>query len=164
LDPRLVYEMTSMMQDVIKRGTGRRALKLGREDLAGKTGTTNDVRDSWFCGFQKDFVTVAWMGFDEFHPLGKGETGGRAGLGMWVDFMGAALKERPQATLDPPAGMVEVRIAKDSGNPSETGELVEWIREEFANTVQGPRPVQYAGAEGGGDIRYSAPRVIDELF
>lgn len=153
LDPRLAYQMTSMMQDVIKRGTGRRALKLEREDIAGKTGTTNDVRDSWFCGFQKDYVTVAWMGFDEFHPLGRGETGGQAGLGMWVEFMRAALKDKPQAILDPPDGMVE------KGD--------EWIREEYANALQGPKPV--GGGSGGskksgGGVKRRAPRVIDELF
>jgi len=168
LDPRLVYEMTSMMQDVIKRGTGRRALQLEREDIAGKTGTTNDVRDSWFCGFQKDFVTVAWMGFDEFHPLGRGETGGRAGLGMWVDFMREALKDKPQAILDPPEGMVEVRISKGSGQRSNSGELVEWIREEYADALQGPAPVAYTGERrgkrGGGGVKTRAPRVIDELF
>jgi len=153
LDPRVAYQMTSMMQDVIKRGTGRRALKLEREDIAGKTGTTNDVRDSWFCGFQKDYVIVAWMGFDEFHPLGRGETGGQAGLGMWVEFMREALKDKPQAILDPPAGMVQV------------GE--EWIRTEYADALQGPKPVGYArrgSRQKAGGVKRRAPRVIDELF
>jgi penicillin-binding protein 1A len=169
LDPRLAYEMTSMMQDVIKHGTGRRALQLERDDLAGKTGTTNDVRDSWFCGFQKDLVTVTWMGFDEFHPLGKGETGGRAGLGMWVDFMREALKDKPQAILEPPEGMVEVRISRGSGRRSASGELVEWVPAEYADALQGPRPVAYVSRGGrsgrsGGGARRPAPRVIDELF
>ncbi len=154
LDPRVAYQMTSMMQDVIKRGTGRRALKLKREDIAGKTGTTNDVRDSWFCGFQKDYVTVAWMGFDEFHPLGRGETGGQAGLGMWTEFMREALKDKPRAILDPPAGMVQ------KGD--------EWIRAEYVNALQGPRPVGYASGGSGrkksGGVKRAAPRVIDELF
>ena len=141
-------------------------MKLERDDLAGKTGTTNDVRDSWFCGFQKDLVTVAWMGYDEFHPLGRGETGGQAALGMWVDFMGEALEGRPQAILDPPLGMVEVRIAKGSGRRSQSGGLVEWVREEYADALQGPRPVAYAGGGSGGpgSIKRRAPRVIDELF
>jgi penicillin-binding protein 1A len=174
LDPRLVYQMTSMMQDVIKRGTGRRALKLKRDDIAGKTGTTNDVRDSWFCGYQKDFVTVAWMGFDEFRPLGKGETGGQAGLGMWVEFMRRALKDKPEAILDPPEGMVEVSISKRSGRRSKGGGLVEWIREENVNALQGPKPVAYVGGgkskkkrsgkKRARSVKRSAPRVIDELF
>jgi penicillin-binding protein 1A len=79
LDPRLVWQMNSIMGDVIRQGTGRKALELKREDIAGKTGTTNEVRDSWFCGYQKDLVAVSWMGFDDFSPLGKGETGGQAG-------------------------------------------------------------------------------------
>lgn len=168
LEPRLVYQMTSMMQDVIKRGTARRALELKREDIAGKTGTTNDVRDSWFCGFQKDFVTVTWMGFDEFHPLGRGETGGQAGLGMWVKFMREALKDKPQAILDPPEGMVEVRISKGSGRQSRSGGLSEWIREEYVDALQGPKPVGYVGTArrggSGGGVKRRAPRVIDELF
>jgi penicillin-binding protein 1A len=156
LDPRLVYQMTSMMQDAIKRGTGRKALELEREDIAGKTGTTNDVRDSWFCGFQKDFVTVVWMGFDENQPLGKGETGGQAALGMWVDFMREALKDKPQAVLNPPQGMVKLSRG--------------WFREEYANALQGPKPLGYArrgwGGKNGGDrsVKRRAPRVIDELF
>lgn len=171
LDPRLAYQMTSIMQDVIKHGTGRRALKLEREDLAGKTGTTNDVRDSWFCGFQKDYVTIAWMGFDEFRPLGRGETGGQAGLGMWVEFMRAALKDKPQAILDPPPGMVEMRVSKSSGRRRSSGGQVEWIREEYVDALQGPKPVGYAGgsrsrkkSRGGGGVKRRAPRVIDELF
>jgi penicillin-binding protein 1A len=164
LDARLVYEMTSMLQDVIKRGTGRRALQLEREDIAGKTGTTNDVRDSWFCGFQKDFVTVTWMGFDQFHPLGRGETGGQAGLGMWIAFMREALKDRPEAILDPPEGMIQVRVSKSSGQRSDSGELVEWIREEYADALQGPRPVRYVSGRGGGGVKRRAPRIIDELF
>jgi penicillin-binding protein 1A len=170
LEPRLTYQMTSMMQDVIKHGTGRRALKLEREDLAGKTGTTNDVRDSWFCGFQKDVVTVAWMGFDEFHPLGRGETGGQAGLGMWVEFMREALKDRPQAILDPPGGMVELKVSKKTGRRTGSGGQVEWIREEYVDALQGPKPVGYAGGGSGrakrrsGGVKRQAPRVIDELF
>jgi len=169
LDPRLAYQMTSIMQDVIKFGTGRRALKLERVDLAGKTGTTNDVRDSWFCGFQKDYVTIAWMGFDEFRPLGRGETGGQAGLGMWVEFMRAALKDKPQAILDPPPGMVEIKVSKSSGRRSSSGGQVEWIREEYVDALQGPKPVGYAGRRSGrksrgGGVKRRAPRVIDELF
>lgn len=158
LNPGLVYEMTSMMQDVIKHGTGRKALQLKRKDLAGKTGTTNDVRDSWFCGFQKDLVTITWMGYDKFRPLGKKETGGQAGLGMWVDFMREALKDKPQAILRPPRGMVRVRIAKDTGQRIRSGGLVEWIRRKYAYAPEGPDPVSYFSNEG------SAPRVIDDLF
>jgi penicillin-binding protein 1A len=165
LDPRLAYQMNSILQDVIKYGTGRKALKLEREDIAGKTGTTNDVRDSWFCGYQKDLVAISWMGFDDFFPLGKGETGGQAGLGMWVEFMGEALKDKPQAVLEVPEGMVEVRIDKKRGTPtSATGSstMVEWIRQEYEFALQGPVPVHYASERRA--IGARAPRVIDELF
>jgi penicillin-binding protein 1A len=169
LEPRLVYQMHSILGDVIRFGTGRKALQLERDDVAGKTGTTNEVRDSWFCGYQKDLVAVAWMGFDDFSPLGKGETGGQAALGMWVDFMGEALADKPPAVLDVPEGMVEVRISKTTGSrTSSTGgnTLVEWIREEYELALAGPAPVRYTG--GGGDASRTraraAPRVIDELF
>jgi penicillin-binding protein 1A len=166
LEPRLTFQMNSMMQDVIKFGTGRKALALEREDIAGKTGTTNDVRDSWFCGYQKDLVTIAWMGFDDFSPLGKGETGGQAGLGMWVDFMRQSLKDRPQAMLDIPPGMVDVRIDKTRGIPTQsTGDntMVEWIREEYELMILGPEPVRYA-SDRKAPTGASAPRVMDELF
>ncbi|MGA7979660.1 MAG: penicillin-binding protein 1A [Chromatiaceae bacterium] len=164
LEPRLTFEMNSLLQGVIREGTGRKALQLGRSDLAGKTGTTNDVRDSWFCGYQKDLVAVSWMGFDDFAPLGRGETGGQAGLGMWVSFMRDALKDKPEAILDVPEGMVEVRVDKRRGTlTSATGSntVTEWVREEYQQSLGGPEPVQYAG-DGYGPS--SAPRVIDELF
>jgi penicillin-binding protein 1A len=114
-------------------------------------------------------VTVAWMGFDEFHPLGKGETGGQAGLGMWVDFMRVALKDKPEAILDPPEGMVEVRVSKSTGRRSASGALVEWVPAEYADALQGPSPVAYVGRGSGrrskrGSAKRAAPRVIDELF
>jgi len=184
LAPGLVYELTSMMQDVITRGTGHRARRLGRKDLAGKTGTTNEVRDSWFCGFQKDVVTVAWMGYDKFRPLGKRETGGQAGLGMWVDFMRQALKNKPQAILKPPRGMARVRVSKASGRRVRSGGVVEWVRAEYAHALQGPKPVAYVGSGKAGKKvskktrgkskkrrraasarpKPRAPRVIDDLF
>ena len=103
------------MRDVIRFGTGRRALALGRADLAGKTGTTNDQRDAWFTGFNSDVVTVSWVGFDTPHPLGARETGARAALPMWVDYMGAALKGVPETPLEQPPGIVSVRIDEKTG-------------------------------------------------
>jgi len=164
LDPGLTYEMTSMMRDVIKRGTARKALALRRGDLAGKTGTTNDVRDSWFCGFQKDLVTSAWMGHDRYRPLGKRETGGQAGLGMWVDFMREALKDKPQAVLRPPLGMTRVRVSKASGQQVRSGGVVEWVRAKYAHALQGPDPVPYIGVGTRRKRPASSPRVIDDLF
>ena len=122
-----------MLQEVIRRGTARRALALKRSDLAGKTGTTNDARDAWFCGYQRDLVTVAWMGFDDFSPLGRRETGGESALGLWVRFMRHAHKDKPEARLPVPAGMVQVRVDDDGTK--------EWVREEDAGWIEGPVPV-----------------------
>lgn len=133
LAPRIVFQMDSMLRDVIQRGTGQRAKRLVRSDIAGKTGTTNAVRDSWFCGYQKDFVAVAWMGFDEFTPLGRREYGGRAALDIWADFMAAALDGKPEARLDPPPGLVRVQIDARTGAEvlaPGPGRVEEYLREE----------------------------------
>lgn len=115
LSPQTRFLITSMMRDVIRFGTGRRALVLGRSDLAGKTGTTNDQRDAWFTGFNGDVVAVCWVGFDTPRPLGPSETGARAALPMWIDYMHAALKGRPETPLEQPPGIVTVRIDKNTG-------------------------------------------------
>ena len=107
--------MTSIMQDVIRHGTGRRALSLGRADLAGKTGTTNDQKDAWFSGFNHRLVTTVWVGFDRVQPLGRRETGAQAALPMWIDYMKVALEGVPESTMERPAGLVTVRIDPDTG-------------------------------------------------
>ena len=96
------FDMANILQDVIVHGTGRAALKLGRDDLGGKTGTTNDAKDAWFAGFNADLVTITWVGFDKPTTLGRREYGGIAALPIWIDFMGAALKDTPRkwVTLD----------------------------------------------------------------
>jgi penicillin-binding protein 1A len=110
-----VYLTTSMMRDVIRRGTGRRALQLGRKDLSGKTGTTNDQRDAWFAGFNSDIVTISWTGFDNAQPLGNRETGAKAALPMWINFMRQALKDTPETPLSQPPGLVTMRIDPETG-------------------------------------------------
>ncbi len=176
LDPRVVWQMNSIMGDVIRQGTGRKALELKREDIAGKTGTTNEVRDSWFCGYQKDLVAVSWMGFDDFSPLGKGETGGHAALGLWVDFMDQALAGKPEATLEVPAGLTEVRVAKSDGRLTRKAgdsSLPEWVRQEDAQAPEGPAPTgetkEFVTEDPGYYERRKpapsgAPRLIDDLF
>jgi penicillin-binding protein 1A len=172
IDPRIAYSMTSMLSDVVQRGTATRAKRLGRSDIMGKTGTTNDVRDSWFCGYQAELVAVSWMGFDAFHKLGRGEEGGRAALGMWTDFMETALKDKPVARLDMPPGMVRVRIDGNRGTVTKsTGAMTEEVMEEYQLMLLGPEPVQFAGS---GSSRpksktkaapaRSAPKVVDDLF
>jgi penicillin-binding protein 1A len=105
-----IFLTTSMMKDVIRRGTGKRAMQLQRNDLAGKTGTTNDQRDTWFAGFNADVVTVVWLGFDNSQPLGDGESGARAALPMWIGYMQKALESLPEHDMDQPQGIVSVRI------------------------------------------------------
>jgi penicillin-binding protein 1A len=102
-----------MLRDVIRRGTGQRARALGRDDIAGKTGTTNDGRDAWFSGFNPDLVATAWVGFDQERPLGSGEEGARTALPMWIYFMREALAGLPQHRLPMPDGVVTARVAPD---------------------------------------------------
>ncbi|HZW18517.1 MAG TPA: penicillin-binding protein 1A [Luteimonas sp.] len=111
IDPRVAYQMVSMMRDVVQRGTGTAAKVLGREDVAGKTGSTNDHRDAWFSGFGGDVVTTVWVGRDDFRSLGYREYGGKAALPIWIDYMRVALEGRPVAANDPPDGMVKVSVS-----------------------------------------------------
>jgi penicillin-binding protein 1A len=115
IDSRNAYVMYSMMQDVIRGGTGARAMALGRGDLAGKTGTTNDQMDAWFAGFQRHLTTVVWMGFDLPRSLGPNETGAVAALPIWVEYMGAALKDVPEDSPPVPEGVVAARIDPETG-------------------------------------------------
>jgi penicillin-binding protein 1A len=115
LDPRNAFIMASLMRDVVKYGTGARAMSLGRQDLAGKTGTTNDHIDAWFAGFHPTLVAVAWIGFDTPAPLGANETGGQAALPMWMTYMARALKGVPEAPLETPAGIVTAFIDPNTG-------------------------------------------------
>jgi len=109
------YIVRSMMMDVIRRGTGKKAMELGRSDLAGKTGTTNDQRDAWFSGYNDHLVTTVWVGFDNFEPLGRAEVGGRAALPIWIEFMGEALEGVPDQPPTMPPGVVQARIDPDTG-------------------------------------------------
>jgi penicillin-binding protein 1A len=128
LRPQNAFLMTSMMQDVVRRGTGRRARKLGRHDLAGKTGTTNDHHDAWFCGFNRKLVVTTWVGFDQPRSLGNGETGSRAALPMWIAFMKEALQGIPDEPPVQPVGLVTVRIDPATGllaHPEQTDAMFE---------------------------------------
>ncbi|MEO4048508.1 penicillin-binding protein 1A [Pseudomonas sp. CAU 1711] len=121
LDERTAYIMTSMLQDVIKRGTGRRALAMGRGDLAGKTGTTNESKDSWFSGYNADYMTTVWVGFDQPVSLGRHEYGGTVALPIWMSYMGAALKDKPEHLPPEPAGLLSLRIDPVSGRAASPG-------------------------------------------
>ena len=155
-----VYLTTSMMQDVIKRGTGRRALSLRRTDLAGKTGTTNDQRDAWFCGFNTQLVTTVWVGFDRVQPLGNRETGSRAALPMWIDYMGHALQDVPPSTLPQPPGLVTVRIDTKTGlrlPPGQAGGLFELFRPEHV-------PERYSQPQQNNTLETPDQDAVEPLF
>jgi penicillin-binding protein 1A len=163
LEPWLTYQIHSMLRDVVTVGTGRRARELQRSDLAGKTGTTNDIRDAWFCGYQKDLVTVAWMGFDDSAPLGRGETGGESALRLWIGFMGEALKGSPEALLPVPPGMLQVWVDSTDGRPAHpgaAGAITEWVREQDQGSLAGPDPVSVSEDVIDG----MPPPIIDEVF
>ena len=122
LSPEINFLVTSMMRDVIREGTGKAALELGRKDLAGKTGTTNEYRDAWFSGFNADLIATAWLGFDQPGPLGRGETGGRAALPIWMDYMRVALDGVPEKPLLLPEGIVKALVNSETGEPTTAGD------------------------------------------
>jgi penicillin-binding protein 1A len=160
LTPQNVWQMTSMMRDVIQRGTGRKARSLGRKDIAGKTGTTNDQKDGWFSGFNHAVVAVAWVGFDKLEPLGRGETGGRSALPMWIDYMAVALDGVEVKKQQPPPGLVTVRIDPSTGLLAGSGQsdaVFETFREEYV-------PQQSSDSLGGGAASGSTDAVTDQLF
>src|SRR5258706_1298275 len=106
IDARNAFVMDNMMQDVTRVGTGARAARLGRSDLAGKTGTTNEFVDAWFAGYQPSLVAIAWVGFDQPKTLGKNQTGGVVALPIWVSYMEKALKDVPEMPREMPPGIV----------------------------------------------------------
>ena len=108
IDPRNAYLLDGMMHDVVRRGTATRANALRRGDLAGKTGTTNDYVDAWFCGYQPTVVAIAWIGFDQPKRMGNGETGGAAALPMWIGYMQQALKGVPESFMEKPDGLTPI--------------------------------------------------------
>ena len=137
LEARNAWLMYSLMRDVIRRGTGRKARVLERDDIAGKTGTTNDQYDAWFSGFNPGLVATAWIGFDEFRPLGKRETGASAALPMWIAYMKEALEGVRQREIPPPEGIVTVRIDPETGElagASHEGAVFESFRTERVPT------------------------------
>ncbi len=109
------YLVRSMMMDVVRRGTGKKAMELGRSDLAGKTGTTNEQRDAWFSGYNDELVTSVWVGFDSHEPLGRNEVGGKAALPIWIDYMRAALAAVPDLVPEIPEGITKARIDPETG-------------------------------------------------
>jgi len=121
IDARNAFIMTSLMQDVVRFGTATRAMQLKRNDLGGKTGTTNDQIDAWFTGFNSGLVAVAWIGFDQPRSLGGTETGAHAALPIWISYMGKVLKDVPDSTLPMPEGIAVAKVDPQSGARAEDG-------------------------------------------
>jgi len=152
IDARNAFIMDSMMHDVIRYGTGARAMALGRQDLAGKSGTTNDYVDAWFSGYQPTLVGIAWVGFDQPKKLGPGETGSVAALPIWMSYMGKALKGTPEMFQRNPEGVVTVRV-NENGLQSPDGKPEFFFRENL--------PPEQAPADPG--VR-TAEEVKNQLF
>ncbi len=145
MDADINFIIDSILQDVITRGTGTRALVLKRGDLAGKTGTTNGPVDAWFSGYNRDVVTTTWVGFDNYTPLGRREFGGTAALPIWIDFMREALRDSPDVERPLPLGIINVKIDPDTGLLAHFGQknaISEYFRNEKVpkqgSDVKGP--------------------------
>jgi penicillin-binding protein 1A len=135
IDARNAWLMTTMMQDVVRYGTAARAGQLGRSDLAGKTGTTNDARDTWFAGYSPNLVAISWVGYDQPRSLGRNETGAQSALPIWMNFMGPALRNVPQKGWAMPAGIVSIKINPDTGT-----RINETVVDELLGDLLGNKP------------------------
>ncbi len=145
------YILNSMLQDVIDHGTAVRAKSLGRPDLAGKTGTTNDERDAWFAGFNSALLAIAWVGFDQPRSLGKGETGARAALPIWMNFMSTVLPDLPVSSPPIPNGLVSLRVDRHSGQRTTNSgpdTLFEWFTADRLPPALSFQPEQPAAPSG----------------
>ena len=162
LDPRNAFLMNSLLRDVIRVGTATKALTLGRHDLAGKTGTTNENRDNWFAGFHPSLVAIAWIGFDNNSPLGDKETGAAAALPIWISFMGKALRGVPEVELKVPSGIVQLGINPDTGkqDPDNPGKIFEYFYQENVPPMQPPKEIEIQ--EGNGEK--PAEEIKNQLF
>lgn len=150
LEPAVAATMRNLLQEVIRTGTGKRALALGQDDIAGKTGTSNGVRDAWFCGFNTNMVVVAWMGFDDYSRLGSEEVGGNSALGMWMTFMAEALEVPHERLLLPGSKQIatpmmvddqDVAHAQRQRATSDTKEVV--VQDTDDSDAQGSQTLEY---------------------
>ncbi len=163
ITPANAFVMTDMMLDVIQRGTATRAKSLGRRDIAGKTGTTSDRRDTWFVGFNADLAAAVWLGFDQERSLGEQEEGGKTALPMWIYFMEEALRGLPEHRQPEPPGVVRMWVSRETGAPTRAGApgaLFEAFIEQYA-----PRPgmIDYSD-EGVGAETVEPATTDDSLF
>lgn len=162
MDKRTNFLMVSMLKDVVRLGTGQRALVLKRDDLAGKTGTTNDQKDAWFSGFNPDVVTTVWVGYDQPRTLGRAAFGSNTALPIWVDYMATALANTPEHPFEQPAGIVSVRIDPVTGllaYPGQTDAIFEFFREEDV-----PKEVARPSAAEGSGLEEHETAAPEQLF
>lgn len=156
IDARNAFLMDSMMHDVVRRGTATRAAAvLKRTDLAGKTGTTNDYVDAWFCGYQPNITGVAWIGFDQPKRMGNGETGGFAALPIWIGYMERALKGVPESYMDAPSGLIPIHATDPATGKEGAREFV--YREHLPDTPLPPEPVQAPAP-----VQNATPKPVDK--
>ena len=152
IDIRNAYLMTDAMKDVIRQGTATKALSLNRHDLAGKTGTTNNQNDGWFCGFNGDLVTAAWVGFDKSQSIG--EHGNQDALPIWIDFMGEALNDKPENAMPEPEGIVTSRIDPHTGlraAPGQKGIFEIFARKTAPTQIASETSTSDSDEEGNAD-------------
>jgi penicillin-binding protein 1A len=166
IDPRNAWLMTTMMQDVVRYGTAARAGQLGRSDLAGKTGTTNDARDTWFAGYNPNLVAIAWMGYDQPRSLGRSETGAQSALPIWMNFMGTALRGVPQKGWTMPSGIITAKIDPATGTRLSDTVVDEFLSDLLGNNAPGmveyfyqefPPPEAAAAGWDGDPVEPAAP-------
>ncbi len=143
IEPRNAWLMTSLLREVVRAGTATKALSLGRGDLAGKTGTTNDNVDAWFAGYTPRLVAVSWIGHDQPKSLGAKETGGVAALPIWIDYMRVALQTIPETQMAEPAGIAMAYINATNGQFASHG-LAEYFYEEDVPGGSGSEAVEAA--------------------
>ena len=164
IDARNAFMIDSMLHSVVRRGTAAHAMTLGRDDLAGKTGTTNDFVDAWFCGYQPTMVGIAWVGFDQPKKLGNGETGAMAALPMWMGYMGKVLSGVPESYMAEPPGLVTVTAT----DPSTGKQIPDYVYQEnlppaaasAAGPGQAPAATQPAVQQPAAPVQDAKPKPI----
>ncbi|USE35325.1 penicillin-binding protein 1A [Endozoicomonas sp. SCSIO W0465] len=159
MSPQVNYIMNDIMNDVIWKGTGKRARALKRHDIGGKTGTTNDSKDAWFVGFNPDVLTAVWMGMDDFSTLGRWEYGANAALPIWLEFMHTALDGKPEYKPPQPKGMITLKISPETGMlavPGDPNAIFEIFRQENA-----PQQLSDEGLPSLGEMDQFSP---EDLF
>ncbi|WP_108126384.1 penicillin-binding protein 1A [Saccharospirillum mangrovi] len=170
LTSQTAYLIDSMLKDVVRRGTGLAAYReLGRDDLGGKTGTTNNAVDAWFTGYNGDYVASTWVGYDNPVGLGQIEFGGRAALPGWIEFMKTALNGKPSNSLPQPVGIVRVRIDPQTGllaQPGQAGAIFEIFKEDNAPTEYSRESVtiDFSGGNNGGDSDSSDDTITPQML